>query len=225
MRSYYLCSYRPICCNSAGRRALTSNGLPPFIDGSCRREPDLESEAPSISAICRLTKFAPRLQPGDGVIYITVKGQYDGVDGWALVAVLNVVQSFRSHVEAASWYRLQGLTLPSNCLVPGNSPKEFHLTSRRLPKKIAARLGKEPDPAFAVRHWDHTYADRARNCGVFLACKADFLELWCPPVLQRRDLITIFGRVPGTQNPPKISRDEYLALMKFAGAGVNTTDV
>ena len=55
----YLNSYRPLVLTTAGRQAITKYGLPPLTDGSCRREPDFESSHPSITALCRFTRFAP----------------------------------------------------------------------------------------------------------------------------------------------------------------------
>ncbi len=220
MSSHFLCSFRPLCGNAAGRAAVTCGSLPPFIDGSCRREPDFQSSNPSISALCRSTKFAPRLWPGDSVAYITNQGIYGGEVGWALVAILNIVKRFESHEVAAEWYRTNGFAVPSNCMVPGNAPQPYHLTNQMPPAAVAAHIGSEADHERAVRLWDRTYARRASECGVFLACKADFLELWHPPVLRRSDLIAIFGRVPGTQNPPKITVEQFSALAHFAGAAV-----
>ena len=51
MGAHYLCSYKPLRYTSAGRNAIAKTDLPPFIDGSCRREPDFQAQAPSISAI------------------------------------------------------------------------------------------------------------------------------------------------------------------------------
>jgi hypothetical protein len=214
--SHYLCSFNPLCRNVAGRVAIARADLPPFIDGSCRREPDFQASSPSISALCRLTKFAPRLWPGDHVIYITKQALYAGSVGWGLVASLSVVERFESHSEAASWYARKGDAVPSNCLVPGNPPQPYHLTNQRLPKNVAARVGSNPDPLVAVRLWDATYAERARKCGVFLACKADVLELMHPRILRRSDFLGIFGRIPGTQNPPEITVDQYQELMNLA---------
>jgi hypothetical protein len=72
----FLAAFRPMVITKAGRDASARFGLPPFIDGSIRREPDLESPYPSISALCRGALFAPRLRPGDRVAFITVKGAY-----------------------------------------------------------------------------------------------------------------------------------------------------
>lgn len=220
MSSYFLCSFRPICGNAAGRGAVARGGIPPFIDGSCRREPDFQSNAPSISALCRSTKFAPRLWPGDSVAYITNQGLYGGELGWALVSLLSVVKRFESHEAAADWYRKSGFGVPSNCIVPDNPPQPYHLTNQKPPAVVAARVDTEANPERAVRLWDSTYARRADECGVFLACKADFLELWRPPVLRRSELHAIFGRVPGTQNPPEITAAQFRALADYAKAAI-----
>ena len=89
------------------------------------------------------------------------------------------------------------------------------------PAEVKARFDTETDPDRAVRLWDATYARRARDCGWFLVCKADFMEPWRPPILRRADLLGIFGRVPGTQNPPQITSDEFHALTTFANESPN----
>src|SRR5262245_28127631 len=100
----FLATFRPLIQTSDGRYAAKSNGLAPFIDGSCRREPDFESPFPSITATCRSGKFAPRLQVADRVAYLTVKGKYfnDRQPGWRLVAVLRVIERFETHTAAAA---------------------------------------------------------------------------------------------------------------------------
>ena len=86
----FLATYRPLIQSASGRAAVRKHALSPFIDGSCRREPDFESAFPSITAMCRAGNFAPRLQIGDRIAYLTVKGKYLGhhEPGWRLVAVL-----------------------------------------------------------------------------------------------------------------------------------------
>ena len=56
-RSIYLASYRPLTMNALGKAAIEDFGFPPYVDHSCRREPDFESQFPSISAICRGSKL------------------------------------------------------------------------------------------------------------------------------------------------------------------------
>lgn len=211
----FLCSYRPLVASRAGREVVARAALPPFIDGSCRREPDFQAAAPSISALCRAGKFAPRLWGGDRVAYITGQSLYNRTLGWALVALLQVVERFESHDEAAQWYCARGFQLPSNCLVAGNPPQPFELTNRHPPAEVLARVNAEDDPVRAVRLWDATYARRAEMWPVFLACKAMFLELHNPPILRRKNIEAIFGRLPGTQNPPRILDEQFEALASF----------
>ena len=57
----YLVTYRPLVGNGRGKAAIKQYGLAPYVDDSCRREPDFEAAFPSISGLCRSTRFAPRL--------------------------------------------------------------------------------------------------------------------------------------------------------------------
>src|ERR1043166_8620255 len=98
----FLSSYRPLCRTPHGMRAAARFGTPSFVDGSCRREPDFESRYPSITALCRAGKFAPRLKPGDRIAYITKRGNYGTAVGhWRVVAMLEVAYRFESHAIAA----------------------------------------------------------------------------------------------------------------------------
>ena len=61
----YFNSFTPLCTTLQGQAAIERYKLPRVIDGSCRREPDFQSKYPSITALCRAEKFAPRVYPGD----------------------------------------------------------------------------------------------------------------------------------------------------------------
>lgn len=214
----FLTTYRPLVQSSAGREAVRRHALSPFIDGSCRREPDFESAFPSITATCRAGKFAPRLQISDRIAYLTVKGSYVGAHerGWRLVAVLRVIQRFLSHNEAASWYARQGQPLPSNCLVDGNPPKPFEFTNRNPPAEVKKRVAAERDFVGATRLWDATYRRRVANWPVFLATEAEFIELNDPPLLLPSHMVAIFGGIPSTLNPPEIAGEQVRRLVKLA---------
>ena len=172
-RSIYLASYHPLTMNAQGRSAIEDFGLSPYVDHSCRREPDFESQFPSISAICRGSKFAPRINRADLVVYMTVMGRYSGYTGphWRLTAILEVIKQFKSHDKAAEWYQRQGLGLPSNCMIRGNPPR---------------RLAETSNPKNRVERWDAFYWKRIRETPVFLVCRPLFLELDDPPVLTRK---------------------------------------
>ncbi len=118
-------------------KAISDYNLPPFIDGSCRREPDFESRFPSITSLCRGGKFAPKLLPGDLVIYMTTKGKWlSGEKHRRLVGILKVLEKTLNQYVASEWYSHRGLTLSSNCLDDGNSPMEFSKTTCTFLNKI-----------------------------------------------------------------------------------------
>ena len=214
----FLATYRPLVKTFSGRQAMRQHALPPFIDGSCRREPDFESPFPSITATCRSGNFAPRLRVGDRIAYMTVKGRYlgDAESGWRLVAVLRIIQRFPSHAEAACWYAGQSQPLPSNCLVDGNPPKAFGFTNGDPPAEVKKRMIVREDFVRVIRLWDTTYRQRVDKWPVFLATKAEFIELYHPPQLHDADLVAIFTRIPGTLNPPEIPCEKLDRLVEFA---------
>lgn len=189
-------------------------GLQPFIDASCRREPDLQATLPSISALCRGPRFAPRLREGDSVAYMTVKGSYPPVAfrHWRLIAMLRVIRRFESHDAAAAWYSERGLPLPSNCMVDGNACFPYDMTAGTEKR----RFGNVTNIDELLRRWDLSYRLRSRRNGVFLACEAEFLSLDNPPVLADADLLQVFGRVPATRMPPAITEAQYRALHALA---------
>jgi hypothetical protein len=146
---------------------------------------------------------------------MTVKGAYEPelIRHWRLVAILRLVQRFESHKQAATWYQDNGLALPSNCMVDGNDPLPYDMTIGLIPPNM---FGNGLSTDERLRKWDSIYKLRARQRGVFLACEADFLELYHPPILTDGMMLEIFGRVPPTLTPPPISEIEYAALYTLA---------
>ena len=153
----FVATFHPLVRTKAGREASSRLAIPPFVDGSCRREPDFESAFPAITALCRGGNFAPRLQPGDAVAYLTVRGRYlhDKVPGWRIVSVLRVLERFESHHAAAEWYAARNIPLPNNCLVPGNPPNTFDRT-HGAPRREVLERGRG-DPVRTIRVWDSRY--------------------------------------------------------------------
>lgn len=198
--SLYLNTYGPLVLRPAGHTASDRFGIPPFVDGSVRREPDLEHAFPAITCLCRGGLFAPRLRPDDVVVYMTKLGRYaDRPRHHRITAVLRVGWLFDSHAAAADWYIAQGLTLPSNCMVEGNPP--VHVT--RTHRKNANRYISDDDEF--TRRWDVGYRQRARRHGRFVVCEATWRDLsWSAPIVHDEDLETIFGKVPGTRNPGRL---------------------
>ena len=220
MSKILLNTYTPLCYTKYGRKAIEKYGFAPYIDCSCRREPDFVNPFPSITALCRGRGCAPRLNERDRIVYMTVKGNYDNFNERhnRLVAILEIYKRFESHEKAASWYKEQGIALPSNCLVEGNPPlsvdKTIGLKSplmKRILKRSSEHQNKQLDAHIAA--WDKEYWDKCKKYPVFLTCKKIFLELQNPPIITSADLKKIFGRVPGTQTPPEISEEEYNTLV------------
>lgn len=202
--SVYLNSYFPIAKTKIGLTRSIALNIPPFVDASCRREPDLESVFPSITSLCRFKLFAPRLEEQDVIVYITHKGSYLDIRfrHWRLVAIIKVIRRFDSHRKAASWYRSQGLPLPSNCVVKGNAP---------LPVNRTAHLTRG---CHFLKKWDHGYRKRAEACGIFLVCRGLYKELRSPAVITEKIMREVFGRVPGTRNPPEIKQAQLQELIE-----------
>lgn len=188
----YINEFRPLAQTAEGRIAIEHGKLPPFIDASCRREPDLVSQYPSISALCREEHFAPHLHEGDVVAYMTKDFAYPATTPSArrLVAVLRIHKTWlpadgkgwpKAHQEAAEWYRQQGLPPPGNCMVRGTKPLPLELTDRYKPN---------------LRDWEAHYWRVARKHGVFHACEPIFRDLIDPPPLQTRQLLEWFDEIP-----------------------------
>ena len=176
----HLVKYSPLNSTEAGQRAVARFGLPPYADGSCRREPDFESQHPSITALCRRSLFAPHLKEGDEVLYLTVKDFYGKTfKHRRVVALLKVLKRFESHPDAARWYAAQGEKLPSNCMVPGNPPLPLTHTTRGA-SNCAPGCGSA---TATLKQWNAHYQKRADEVPVFLACKTVWKELTSPAIL------------------------------------------
>jgi hypothetical protein len=210
MPSFYLNSYDPLVSSEYGRQASERHCILPFVDGSIRREPDLEHRYPAISCLCRGRNFAPRLREGDVVAYVTNKGTFGNGRERRLTAVLQVKHLFASHPDAAAWYIARGLPLPNNCMVPGNRSKPLRESHRRKPKR--------PGCGGGCNGWDASYRLRARRWGSFVVCRKMWRELgWDAPVVRDENLLDAFGRIPGFRNPGEMSMDDLQSFLAVMG--------
>jgi hypothetical protein len=210
----FLATYRPLCRTKQGRAAAAKYAIPPYVDGSCRREPDFEADLPTITALCHGRMFAPRLSKGDRVAYVTKQGRYAAQrpTHWRLTALLIVEHRFESHTQAADWFIGQGLRLPQNCMVPGTMPVPLDHTDGELNAQLRAQVGRLT-PEQIIRAWDSGYSLRARNWGVVLACRVLFRDLHNPPPIVREDWLSWDGHVPFTQTPPRIAEHLWQELL------------
>jgi hypothetical protein len=200
MSRLFINTYHPLVDTAAGRSASVQFKLMPFIDGSIRREPDLEHPHPSISCICRGEMFAPRLCLGDVVFYMTRQARFgEAVKHRRATALLRVARLFETHAAAAEWYRAAGQQVPSNCVVDDNPPCPVSQSHRKNQHRC------ENEAAWTAK-WDIGYRHRARVNGRFVVCDAIWRDLsWNAPKVHDADLLAVFGRVPGTRNPGSLS--------------------
>jgi len=217
-------SFHPLCTTDIGLRAVNQLGFLPFIDASCRREPDFENEYPSITALCRQGTFAPKLFPNDIIVYITVKGKWlTNYDHFRLIAILVVIDKKQTHYSAAAWYRNYNINLPSNCMVEDNPPYQFHETAGNYDKitEIRKFLNHNEDKQKLIGNrrveiWNNDYLEKSIKWGDFIITKPIFTELTNPPILTEENMRTIFGRVPKTRNPNIITKEQLKNLATYA---------
>jgi hypothetical protein len=209
--TFYLSEFRPLAERSTGRDAVAMYNLPPFIDASCRREPDLESEFPSITALCREGRLASIVGPGDVVGFMTKELEYPlgSARTRRLVAVLRVRESWLehrprrgldAHAAAAKWYGQMNLPVPSNCMVNDGGRKPLNQTDRYKPD---------------LDDWDAGYLVRAKRCGAFHACEKEYCDIQDPPRLANRQLNEWFKCIPNPREPESLSPTGYAKMLRW----------
>ncbi len=209
----YLVTFAPLASNAIGRNASQVHSIPPFVDGSIRREPDLLHQNPGISCLCRGDRFAPRLRPSDVVVYLTKKGKFgQAVHANRLIAVLKVHIVLKSHEEAAEWYRQNKLPLPNNCMVRGNLATPLSMSHR------IHGFDKELDDQRIFAKWDGAYQLRVRRYPVFAICDILHVDLsWKSKSIDEKTWIEVFDRIPGTLNPAALPLGQIKSLLKKLG--------
>lgn len=201
----YLNSFTPLCTTKKGRESSTLYKLPPFVDGSCRREPDFEKEKPPITGLCRPGKLIPRLKPKDLIIYITNKRRYYNNYGERLfVGILEVEKILPSHEAAMEWYYKNGFELSQNIMCRDTLPLNLNYTHTDTNGKIG-------DKKEFIANWDAQYKYRSLNYPEVVQNKVwnNHMHLSNPRKLKDDEMIAIFNRIPGTQNPPKLRDGEW----------------
>lgn len=218
---YYLNSYVPLAASPRGRAAAAQFQIPPFVDGSIRRELDLEHAMPAITCLCRRDKFAPRLNVGDTVGYMTVKRRFGSSKPHRrLTAVLRVEEKLESHAAAAEWYRNRGYPLPSNCMVPDNPAQPLD-RSHRCHRCADTMMDDDLHAA-----WDRSYWKRAHEFGTVLICRIIHHSLdRGAPVVTDSDLKRHFRDIPGTQNPGALSEDSFRKFIRALLPSASLSDL
>jgi len=197
--------YRPLAASRGGVQAAASAGDALFVDGSHRREPYLSRDLATISSICRGRNFAPRLEIGDVVVYLTTKAHHadDTEKSIRLPAVLEVVQMHPSHEAAAKWLIGRELPLPPNCVVSGNDGLDADAC---IPCWPATRATAE-----------ERYRTRATQYPMYFICRPLWLNLESPPIVTDSMLMSALGRVPVVRTPTTWERRKVRALLRNVG--------
>ena len=205
----FLNSFEPLVKFRECREAIKEYKIPPFVDRSCRREPDFESQYPLITGLCRGDKFTKRLHCGDIAIYRTKKGEYDApFRHWRIVAMLKVLQVLPNHETAAAWYQNRNLQLPNNCMVAETAP---------FPKTHTMPLSKTKNRFTSIYAWNAHYKRRSIDHPCVAVCAPLYVELFRPPIWTDEMELETFGRKVGTRNPPQIKLSEYRRILQLTG--------
>jgi hypothetical protein len=203
----YLNTFSPICANKFGRNSVTENNLPHFIDGSCRREPDFENPYPAITQLCRPGKLVPRLKNGDLVIYLTKNGRYgENFSHWKFIGILEVISLYQNHNSAATFYTNNSIPISQNIFCANSNPLNLNLTHG-----ICGFKHGNLSPTRIIQIWNEFYRIRSikySNCAITKVWKKH-IYLSNALILNHNSMINIFGRIPGTQNPPKLTDAEW----------------
>jgi hypothetical protein len=207
----YVTELRPLAETTKGRTAIERHKLPPFIDASCRREPDLESAFPSITALCREGRLAGILKVGDVIACTTKDFAFPAKAKTMrrLVAMLRVKHSWtqhrakrglESHEQAAGWYQQQGAGLPSNCMASDEG---------RMP------LDRTDCYKSDLEEWDNGYRLRAIECGAFHACEKIFCDVDDPPKFTTQQLNGWFNCIPNPREPQPLATEKFAKMLRW----------
>ena len=221
-------SYKPLCHRKLGVLAIEKYGFLPFIDASCRREPDLENPFPSISALCRQGNFAPHLRKHDIIVYMTTGGKFAPYKmGHHLIAILQVQEIYETHELGKDGYINAKLPIPNNCMVKETQPFDFDKTAGgnmkasiiekflSLSSEAKERANKE-----LIKDWNNDYLQRSLDYQCFVKTTSLYVNLQTPTHLLKSDFEYIFGKLPNTRNPNIISENSFVKLAKIAGLDV-----
>lgn len=203
----FLNTFKPLGCNKFGRNNALNNNLPFFIDGSCRREPDFQNNFPAITQLCRPKKLVPRLNVGDLVIYLTKKGRYFNQSGhWRFIGILEVIDVVQNHTSAATFYINRNIIPSQNIICNQTAPFSLNMTHGLCGFK---RISLTPQRVITI--WNRAYVYRSANYPQTAITRLwkNHLYLNNPPIITSQMMLNIFGRIPGTQNPPRLTNMEW----------------
>jgi len=203
----FLNSFIPLAYNRFGRNSAINNNLPLYIDGSCRREPDFQNPSPAITQLCRPNKLVTRLNVGDLVIYITKLGNYGNPPShWNFIGVLEVIDFVLNHNQAEVYYLNNQIPISQNVICNQTTPFPLNMTHG-----LCGFHHRNLPPHRIITLWNNGYIGRANRYPKVAITRVwkNTLNLNNPPVITHAIMNNIFGRIPGTQTPPKLTNVEW----------------
>ncbi len=203
----FLNTFIPLAYNRFGRNNAIAHNLPLFIDGSCRREPDFQNPFPAITQLCRPGKLVSRLSVGDLIIYLTKLGNYGNPPAhWNFIGVFEVLSLPINHSSASNYYLTNNIPVSQNIICNHTSPFPLNMTHG-----LCGFAHGSLTPARIITLWNNGYISRANNHGQTAITKVweNHLYLNNPPQITHQMMMNIFGRIPGTQNPPVLKNIEW----------------
>ena len=203
----YLNTFIPICFNGFGRNNAIAHGLPLFIDGSCRREPDFQNPFPAITQLCRPGKLVTRLSIGDLVIYLSKVGNYRNPPAhWNLIGILKVINLPINHSSAANYYLRNNIPVSQNIICNHTTPFPLNMTHG-----LSGFPHGNLNPNRIISIWDNGYISRSNNYPKVAITSVwdEHLYLNNPAQITHQMMMDIFNRIPGTQNPPRLTDVEW----------------
>jgi hypothetical protein len=109
-------------------------------------------------------------------------------------------------------------------MTPDNPPHHFHETAGNYDKSsdVKRYLSYPPETQKVIGErrvvlWNNNYLTKSKKWGDFIITKPIFRELTDPPILTDDDMKKIFGKVPNTRNPNKMTKEHFKELVKYAG--------
>ena len=143
---------------------------------------------------------------GDLVIYITKLGRYGSNPHWKLIGILEVIDLVCNHEQALHYYTKIGLPVSQNIMCGATSPVPLDHTHG-----ISGYNISNADAHFVIKKWDAGYNYRALKYPAVAISQVwkDVIHLDNPPIINHGMMRSIFGRIPGTQNPPQLTEAEW----------------
>jgi hypothetical protein len=141
------------------------------------------------------------------IIYITKLGKYSSKQShWKFIAVLEVIAISQNHNIAMAFYTNNNLPVSQNVMCSSTTPFPFDMSHGKCGFKINGLLPKQ-----IINKWNARYQFRANHYPALAITQIwqNHIYLNNPSIIDHQMMQRIFGRIPGTQNPPKISATEW----------------